>query len=104
MTNEQKKRLTEYIGECPCYKKNELNYCEYVCPSNLRTFDNWADLGVVFEKMTQDEWIDFSYFVQDIWMKDCFRTITLTRWILRPIDNGKIHFCRLMAEWLGAIK
>ena len=56
-TEEQRKLLTEWLGEC-WHEKEEIEYCEgknggkcRIIRNENRTFDNWNDFGAVVEKL-----------------------------------------------------
>jgi hypothetical protein len=108
MTDEQRKRLTKYLGEkwyeCnipPC--THEKNCCYN------RTFDTWQDLGAVKEKLVEKGgWRDFINYAYGEFIRDnpnCHSMYGFDDWLFRPIDeSGKPHFCRLVAEWLESRK
>jgi hypothetical protein len=110
MTDEQRKRLTKYLGEkwyeCnipPC--THEKNCCYN------RTFDTWQDLGAVKEKLVEKgDWFRrFKSYAASKWLDDedemeryeISDVAAFMVWLFRPIDeNVNPHFCRLVAEWL----
>ena len=111
ITEEQRKLLTEWLGECfrencmGCPKEKE----KYNCPSHYidrRTFDNWTDFGVVVEKLnkkTTDAYY-FSRFLGEAYENDVLDhedTPIYEMWLLDPE-----RFCILVAEAIkeGVIK
>jgi hypothetical protein len=132
MTDDQRKRLTEYLGECwhkgywycNCCKEEisptrvtyqeQCDTCgQYVEWVSNRTFTNWPDLGAVKEKLVEKgDWFRrFKSYAASKWLDDedemeryeISDVAAFMVWLFRPIDeNGKPHFCRLVAEWLEA--
>lgn len=114
MNDDDRKRLTEFLGEC-LHKFNfeKSAYClrcnMYYDNPRERHFDNWPDLGAVFEKLVADGlWGKFYAYADGIWWKDNTTTIkshevnesALDRWLFRPTVDGKPHFCQLVADFL----
>jgi hypothetical protein len=72
LTDEQRKRLTRYLGEgwCEPYLVpvcGEKESFKTIDPN--RTFDNWTDLGVLKEKIEEKgEWGEFYDYSKDMWM------------------------------------
>jgi hypothetical protein len=125
MTDDQRRRLTEYLGECwhePCgpYTPGIMCSCgkrSYNAKhaENNRTFTNWPDLGAVKEKLVEKgDWFRrFKSYAASKWLDDedemeryeISDVAAFMVWLFRPIDeNGKPHFCRLVAEWLESRK
>jgi hypothetical protein len=125
MNDDQRKRLiTLYIGECWHDGYWYCGYCgeetsparvtytekcdtcgQYVAWVNNRTFATWDDLGAVKEKLVEKgDWRDFINYAHGEFIRDnpnCHSMYGFDDWLFRPIDeNGKPHFCRIVAEWL----
>jgi hypothetical protein len=128
MNDEDRKLLTEYMGECwheftsDIYHPNQCS-CGYeaqrhdtiICHivGNSRTFDNWNDLGDLKEKLVEKE--SWDYFVYHTYKKFSslihrarggFRNQTVDK-IDGPIELqfpeyliNKYRFPKLVAEWL----
>lgn len=87
MTTDDRKMLTEYLGECwhewgyvrgsvkqeifQCVKCGETCKGIVNCHQKQRTFDNWTDFGVLWEWAKKQEWWKkFFWFVFDSLPKD----------------------------------
>jgi hypothetical protein len=122
MTDESRRILTEYLGECwhePCgpYTPGIMCSCgkrSYNAKhaENNRTFTTWDDLGAVKEKLAEKkgDWWRFIIYCYGIRNETYDTTYDspasgFMSWLFRPIDeNGKPHFCRLVAEWLKEVR
>jgi len=117
MTDNQKKMLTEWMGECwhewnPKVQNGETSEgqpyclkCDYQGTYGFRrTFDTWADLGACMEKLAEKgEWIDFFDEIYTSWWATNLThspAEDFTSWLFRPKVDGKPHFCKLVAEWM----
>jgi len=117
LTDDQRKRLTELIGECwhepkgekhcSCGRENIVN--PYIHASNInRRFTTWPDLGAVMEAVVMEgHWWEFEkWSMQKFDKEKPKKTILelnarLIPWLIRPADEqGEAHFCRLVIEWM----
>ena len=116
LTEEQKKGLTEWLGEkwhetieskwTELYGTLDKCNCGMVeCQEINRTFTTWQDLGDLFTKLNErGEWLDFCNFAWLIFVKDT--TIdperphgTWERWLLHPQRFGW-----LVSQFIGREK
>ena len=113
MTEEDKKILTEYLGECwhvwdgKDIMKGNVKMCGE-CKSWQdfdfdihRTFTTWQDFGDVFEKLEEKgEYHMFEHFVRGKWCQDVSFT-TVTEWLLSKTPTGHYRLCELASKFIG---
>ena len=111
LTEDDKKRLTEFLGEC-WHEKSGKSYFpigikgiprgpeSYLCAkcntkfydNQFRTFTTWEDLGALQEKLVEKRrWRDFDAFALVKWDG----SIGIVLWLLYPT-----RFCWLVSEYL----
>ncbi|MFA6290161.1 MAG: hypothetical protein WC637_00190 [Victivallales bacterium] len=107
MTEDDKKRVTEWLGECwhdPFWQCNE--------PCTIhRTFKAWDDFGACFDKLVEKgEYYKFEHSITDKWVDALSNQdvgfMTITEWLLSRTDSGHMRLCALVAAALkeGVIK
>ena len=108
LTDDQRKRLTLYLGECAeDYCIHDPDYGDY-CPNHegcmglkIRSFTTYADLGKMKDKLVENgEWESFYVFAHNKWRSETWWTPkskltgVFTDWIFRP------ESCGLVVEYL----
>jgi hypothetical protein len=113
LTDDQKKRLTLYLGECwhevvwvkiipwhDCQEKTLLTcscgneWCDLAHFEQNRTFDNYEDFGALKDKLVENGvWDAFDTFAFDSWIESEVKG-TYSEWLFRP------ESCGLVAEYL----
>lgn len=106
MTDDQRKMLTEFLDE-DYYDSKFPHWGEHT----NRTFTTWQDIGDVKEKLVEKKlWWKFIHYFDDkppycntdsVYQDD---ESSFWDWLFRPTVDGKSHFCRLVAEFLGERK
>jgi hypothetical protein len=115
MNESDKKRLTEWLGECWHIKGDKVSEQVYVCSncaryfnrkSANRTFTEDADFFACFEKLVEKgEWEKFGWFAVQTWQKeDRVDGVSHTehgynQWLLSRTESGRYRLCVLVAEW-----
>ncbi len=130
MNDERRRLLTEWLGGCwhewqnrvcdpnrKCETIPDCKKCGIICKydgsTDNRTFDTWADLGAVKEKMVErGEWDKFYQYAYSRWKltivqpNSIFALVHLpqledvfTAWLFTPD-----RFCELAAEFLEGRK
>jgi hypothetical protein len=103
MTNEQKKLLTEWLGEPWPSDKAPLHKCIM-----RRTFAAPDDFFAVFDKLVEKgEWGRFYYLAEIEWARTdetpiAGFTATFNKWLNSRTESGGFRLCQLVAEWLTA--
>ena len=99
MNDEDKKLLTEFLGECWHKPSSTDCSCGERHPPLMgnpnRTFTFWQDLGDLKNQLVKkEEWADFYWWVRSvIAIEDIFSHFT--SWLLNPK-----RFCQLVADYL----
>lgn len=106
MTDDDRKLLTKYLGEC----WHEYNGTSWVCqncfkahtPKDVnRTFDNWPDFGALKDKIVErGEWKEFWAFCYHAYCNESqLKNIDnhFPRWVI-----NKDHFPSLVVEAIRA--
>ena len=115
MTDDDKKRLTEWLGECwhPPLWPLDNGYCP-VCGKGAiwRDFTTWDDFGACFNRLVElGEWEGFCRWL--VISDECgtlvFRDHYLfnhreIKWLLSRTESGHYRLCVLVGEWLTAQK
>ncbi len=120
MTNDQKKMLTEWLGECWHEVASQYmtqgngwlcKHCRKTFTVN-RTFTTWQDVGDYKNMLVADGlWAEFILYVakkyndlnkgREIDLSGSYVVIEFTSWLFRSVDeSGNPHFCRLVAGFL----
>jgi hypothetical protein len=115
MNEEQKKRVTKWLGECwhehdfEQTRIKSLWYCKH-CGKDLylgsgrfiplRTFTEPADFFACFDRLVElGEWEEFDNYTMDVWSasetKDDYMVFALSR-----TDTGHFRLCVMVSEWL----
>ena len=119
LTDEDRKRLTLYLGECwhennRDTKKSGLTICScgatgcdaWECIKENRDFTTYEDLGALKDKLVENgEWEEFVDFAYDKYVKWLFtgteeggyfhdKSVSFNSWLFRP------ESCGLVAEYL----
>jgi len=104
LTYEQRKRLTEYLGECWLFYTNldDEGLCKECGKSAEahqfnRTFDNDTDMMALYRKMVDEEELDNFLF----W---CSVTHFNFPTKIEKLFYKPARFCNLVAEWLEVKK
>ena len=125
MTDDDKKRLTEWLGECwhegmevkPCSVGSMRTPCSK-CGKNKynRTFTTPYDFFACFNRLVElGEWLKFFAFAHEIvntdecnawsWdMDEPEHWAELSQWLLSRTESGHYRLCVLVSEWLTAQK
>jgi hypothetical protein len=123
MTEDEKKRVTIWLGECwhetyvPDRYEDGVESGIYVCNQceeliNFddidvrRTFTTWQDYGDCFEKIVvKGEWRDFYIRARDIFCNDfmvvCLRDdmeAEYNTWLHSRTESGEFRLCQLTAD------
>ena len=106
LTDERRKRLTEYLGLCWHEGRMPIN-CGYRCVKcgdtyvANRTFDNDADMMALFRKMVNKKDYDRFRFVTKERLTFALPVGTFDeQWLFYDPER----FCNLVAEWLEVKK
>lgn len=114
LSDDQKKRLTMFLGECIHGLWEPLGYGRYQCgsckykgpkiPAEVRSFTTWQDLGDLKEKLEEKGmWDGFSFFAFEKWdHKDPSVKMVrnyFTDWLMNPTT-----FIPLVAEFLEIVR
>ena len=126
MTDDDKKRLTEWLGECwheprgasmswnhgpslqECRKcKADVTPYEFGGPN--RTFTTPDDFFACFNRLVElGEWEKFYWVAWGIWLdretEDLCGDEGFTQWILSRTESGHYRLCVLVSEWPAAQK
>ena len=108
LSENDRKRLTEYLGEC-WHELKHLGWKDWVCSCGAkkcerssfhRTFTTWQDFGDLKNKLVEKgEWKEFIIYSIDIWSRENhfvdFDPEEHTDWLI----NAK-RFCGLVNGWL----
>lgn len=127
MTEEQKKAVTKWLGECwheevpvtfENYGSGHICSCgqaqfnpymlEYHIERNNRTFTEPADFFAVFDRLVEkglyvdfDEWC-FQQWTDQRPFNDMSRNLAeFTIWLLSKNPDGTYRLCSLVAEWVA---
>jgi hypothetical protein len=101
MTNEQKKLLTEWLGEPWPSDKAPLHKCIM-----RRTFAAPDDFFAVFDKLVEKgEWGRFYYWAEIEWAETDYTPIsgfsaTFNKWLNSCTESGHYRLCQLTANYL----
>jgi hypothetical protein len=108
MNESDKKRLTEWLGECWHDSWSQCTKCEryYV---KQRDFTSPADFFACYNRLVElGEWEDFSMYASKKWVKRHWanpdiRAVTarFTEWLNSRTESGLYRLCVLVAEWLA---
>lgn len=125
MSDESRKRLTEFLGECwhECIWGELIDWhdghklASFSCSCGMdhcdidhfdrnRTFLTWADLGAVKDALEKaGKWEAFEEWAWISWTNINIAergqgVSTYIAWLFRPTVDGEAHFCQLAADFL----
>jgi hypothetical protein len=115
MNESDKKRLTEWLGECnhefirPALTISDMYQVCAKCGNprgacRNRIFTDPADFFAVFDKLVElKQWPQFKRFAHLHYGPDDYGVVNdFTEFLLSRTESGEFRLCQLTAEWLAA--